>query len=127
MNENETEDRFAQRVAGMLRADAADVPAGTAAQLARSRRLALEAAGAARHAPLRWLAPVGTVAAAVLIGLLLTGRDSRQAGIEADGASLAMSDMELFIDADAWELAQEGDLEFIEWAAEIARQEGAGG
>jgi hypothetical protein len=35
--------------------------------------------------------------------------------------------MDLLADADGFDLAQETDLEFIEWAAAMGEQDGAGG
>lgn len=121
-----TQDAFEQRVSGLLRTSASDLDATTSAQLARARRAALQAAGKRTWPGLRYLVPAGAMAAALLLSVILIGRQHTH-GVIPEAATLTTLDIELFSDAEAWELAQEPDLEFIEWAAASARIEGAGG
>jgi hypothetical protein len=65
------------------------------------------------------------VAGAALAALLLVNRGTTPEINESMPA--ALYDLELLADADALELSQESDLEFIEWAAAMAELEGAGG
>ena len=44
-----------------------------------------------------------------------------------DNAGTALLDLSVLADADALELGEETDLEFIEWAAAMARQDAVGG
>lgn len=121
-----TQDAFEQRVTGLLRASASELDAATSAQLARARRTALQATGARTWPGLRYLVPAGAMAAALLLAVILIARQQTP-GVIRDAGTLTTLDIELFSDAEAWELAQEPDLEFIEWAAASARAEGAGG
>jgi hypothetical protein len=75
---------------------------------------------------LRHLAPAGAVAGAALVALLLVERNGAPIEVN-DGVPAALYDLELLADADAFELSQESDLEFIEWAAAMSELEGAGG
>lgn len=128
-----TEDRdqledFGRRTGTALRDHAEDADAATRSRLARARAQALDAAARPRRwLTLRHLAPAGAVAGAALVALLLVvGRDTVPDAL-ADPAAQALFDLELLADADALDLAEEGDLEFIEWAAAMAELEGAGG
>lgn len=125
MNDANGQDGFERRAAQLLRAEADVVDAGTRARLARARQQAI----AASHRPpvLRYLAPAGVMAAALLAIVLFVGRGGAPDPRRNDAGALVAQELDLFTDPDAWELAQEPDLEFIEWAAAIARQEGAGG
>jgi hypothetical protein len=120
-------ERFAQRAGEVLRASAENVDAAARSRLAQARAAAVERAAAPRQwLSLRYLAPAGALASAALVALLLVtpGRtpDEVNASVPA-----ALQDLELLADADAWELSQEADLEFIEWAAAMAEMEGTGG
>jgi hypothetical protein len=66
------------------------------------------------------------VAAAVLATALILG-PGRQATPVNDATTSALYDMDLLADADAFEIAQESDLDFIEWAAAQGDLDGAGG
>jgi len=51
---------------------------------------------------------------------------SRGANSVSDPAASALYDLELLADAESFELSQESDLEFIEWAASMGEQGKAG-
>lgn len=121
-------EEFGRRAGTALREHAEDSDAAKRSRLARARAQALDAATRPRQwLTLRHLAPVGAVAAAALVALLLVaGRGTAPDGL-GDPAAQALFDLELLADADALDLAEEGDLEFIEWAAAMAELEGAGG
>lgn len=127
MSDDNKLEEFGRRAGELLRASAEDMDAATRSRLARARAAALEQATQPRRwLTLRHLAPAGAVAGAALVALLLFQQGNGPAGaIEAVPA--ALYDLELLADADAWELSQEADLEFIEWAAAMAELEGAGG
>jgi hypothetical protein len=122
---NETEQQGFERRAGELLRDSADsLDAATRSRLTQARHAALENISA-RPAwlDIRVLAPGGAVAAAAVVAVVLwTGGMPRPAG-EAGGP---FDDIELLADADAYELSQESDLEFIEWAAAMGEQDVAG-
>lgn len=122
---DDASDEFAARAAKALRASADDLDGATRARLGHARRAALDAAGRPGWLEFRYLAPAGAMAAAVLATVLFIG-GGQPAGVN-DGTAAALYDLELLADADAFELSQETDLEFIEWAAAIAELEGAGG
>jgi hypothetical protein len=108
---------FERRAAALLRDSAENLDGATRARLTRARVAALEpASGARAWLHFRYLAPAGAMAAAVLATVLVLG-PGRQAGPVNDAPSSALYDMDLLADADAFEIAQEADLEFIEWAA----------
>lgn len=124
MSNDHGQSQFERRAGELLRAGADELDGATRAKLARARRAALEAAGPRGWLHFRYLAPAGAMAAALLVTVLLVGRGE---GPVNDAAPGALYDMELLADSEGLDLAEESDLEFIEWAAEIARQEGAGG
>jgi hypothetical protein len=120
-------DAFGRRAGGMLRASAEELDGATRSRLAQARAAALAQAGRPRQwFTLRQLAPAGALAGAVLVALLLVDRSGPPGDVN-DALPAALYDLELLADADAWELSQEADLEFIEWAAAMAELEGAGG
>ena len=57
--------------------------------------------------------------------MLYLGRPDAPGGVN-EAAGNALYDLELLADADAFELTQETDLEFIEWAAAMGEQDQAG-
>lgn len=118
-------EEFGRRAGELLRASADDMDAATRSRLARARAAAIgQAAQPRRWLTLRHLAPAGAVAGAALVALVLFRQGP---GGAIDTVPAALYDLELLADADAWELSQEADLEFIEWAAAMAELEGAGG
>jgi hypothetical protein len=126
MNMNNEPDEFERRTAELLRASADDLDGNTRARLARARATALEPAPRERNwLDLRYLAPAGASAVAVLATVLVLSHGKPDALVnEAYGA--ALYDMELLADADALDIAEEADLDFIEWAAAQGEQ-GSGG
>jgi hypothetical protein len=70
----------------------------------------------------RVLAPGGAVAAAAVVAVLLWSG----AGQRATGDAGALDDIELLADSDAYEISQESDLDFIEWAAAMGEKDVAG-
>jgi hypothetical protein len=120
-------EEFGQRAGERLRASAEAMDAATRSRLARARAAAIgQAAQPRRWLTLRHLAPAGAVAGAALIALVLFQQGNGPGGA-IDTVPAALYDLELLADADAWELSQEADLEFIEWAAAMAELEGTGG
>ncbi|MEO6366433.1 MAG: hypothetical protein ABIP38_00440, partial [Steroidobacteraceae bacterium] len=61
-------------------------------------------------------APAGAMAAALLVSVLFLARQDNPNPVN-DSTGGALYDLELLADTDAYELTQETDLEFIEWAA----------
>jgi hypothetical protein len=126
-DENRKLEEFGSRAGDLLRASADDMDAATRSRLARARAAAIgQAAQPRRWLTLRHLAPAGAVAAAALVALVLFQQGNGPDGA-IDATPSTLYDLELLADADAWELSQEADLEFIEWAAAMAELEGAGG
>ena len=115
-----------QRARSLLRDRVHNLDGATRSHLAQARSAAI----AQRDArpgwfTFRYLAPAaGVVATAALVTVLITGRQD-VSGVN-DPADSALYDLELLADADAFELSQETDLEFIEWAASMGEQGQAG-
>jgi hypothetical protein len=127
MNTSNEHSEFERRTAALLRDSAENLDGATRARLTRARATALEPVARARTwLDLRYLAPAGAMAAAVLATVLMLG-PGRQAAPVNDAPVSALYDMDLLADADAFEIAQEADLDFIEWAAAQGEQDGAGG
>jgi hypothetical protein len=125
--DNDRLEEFGRRAGELLRASAEDLDGATRSRLARARATALEAGTRPRRwLTLRHLAPAGALAGAALLAVLLVDRGNAPVDVN-EAFPAALYDLELFADADAWELSQEADLEFIEWAAAMAELEGAGG
>jgi hypothetical protein len=121
-------EELGQRAGELLRTSADELDGATRSRLARARAAALQQHTRPRRWPiLRQLAPVGAVAAAALVAVLLTSPDAAPPAEVNLATTAALYDLELLADADAWELSQEADLEFIEWAAAMTELEGAGG
>lgn len=127
MNTDNESGEFERRAAALLRDSAEQLDGATRARLTRARATALEPASRARSwLDFRYLAPAGAMAAAVLATVLMVGT-GRQAAPVNEATQSALYDMDLLADADAFEIAQEADLEFIEWAAAQGEADGAGG
>jgi hypothetical protein len=127
MNTSNEPDEFEQRAARLLRARADGLDGTTRARLAQARAAALEPAARTRGwLDFRYLAPAGAMAAAVLATVLFVGHGKPDAAVN-DGAGAALYDLDLLADADALDIAQEADLDFIEWAAAQGERDGAGG
>jgi hypothetical protein len=127
MNTHDEHGEFERRAAELLRTAADGLDGATRSRLARARAAALEP-GARRRGWLefRYLAPVGAVAGAALAAVLLFGPGKPAAPVN-DGTVAAFYDMDLLADAEAFDIAQESDLGFIEWAAAQGEQDESGG
>lgn len=114
---------FERRAAELLRESADSLDAATRSKLTRARHAALENISV-RPAwlDLRVLAPGGAVAAAAVLAVLLW----HNPGVRPAGETGAMDDIDLLADADAYEISQESDLDFIEWAAAMGEKDVAG-
>jgi hypothetical protein len=116
---------FEQRAQSLLQDSVRNIDGATLSRLAQARAAALSQRDARpRWFSFRYLAPAGALAAFILVTALLTPR------LPAPGvngpADDALYDLELLADADDFELSQEPDLEFIEWAATMGEQGKAG-
>jgi hypothetical protein len=121
-NDNETE--FERRTQALLRDSVDQVDAATRSRLTQARNQALATRQQRSWLDFRYLAPAGAMAAALLMSVLYIGGPDSPGVNEAAGS--ALDDLELLADADAYELTQETDLEFIEWAAAMGEQDQAG-
>lgn len=127
MSKHDGQDEFARRAGTLLRAGSEQLDEATRSALSQARAEALEAAGRPRP----WLnpgylVPAGAMASAALIAVLLYTLVSAPPPVNRN-AGAAFYDMELLADADALDVGEETDLEFIEWAAAISAQDEAGG
>jgi hypothetical protein len=124
MSNEQDKTRFEQRAAELLRESADSLDAATRSKLTQARHAALENISA-RPAwrDLRFLAPGGAVAAAAVVAMLLWSGAVHWPARETGGA---FDDIELLADADAYDISQETDLDFIEWAAAMGEQDVAG-
>ena len=122
MSNEERDSAFERRARELLHDSVERVDAATRSRLTRARHAAL--AGAARPAwlHLRVLAPGGAVAAVALLAVLLWDGSHHPA---TDSGS-ALDDLELLADSDGYELSQEPDLDFIEWAAAMGEKDPVG-
>ena len=112
---------FEQRARTLLRDSAQNLDGGTRARLTQARAAAIaQRETRSGWFNFRYLAPAGALTAAVLVAMLLVDRQEGP-GVNAPAGS-ALYDLELLADADAFELSQETDLEFIEWAASMGEQ-----
>lgn len=125
MNQDDEPSPFEQRARTLLRDSAQSLDGATRSRLAQARAAAMSQRDARPGwFSVRHLAPAGALAAAVLVTVLITGRQDSP-GVN-DPSGNALYDLELLADADAFELSQETDLEFIEWAASMGEQGKAG-
>ncbi len=116
-----------------------DESAGTASghvrsRLTRARYAALEEAARTRTSfwrqfltSSRGFLPAGTVAAAVLVAMLLLSDRIARTPVPAHDQPSTFEEIELLADAEVLELLQEADGEFYEWAAEQSEAEGSSG
>lgn len=127
MNTDNESSEFERRAAALLRASADGLDGATRARLTRARNAALEPAVRRRAwLEFRYLAPAGAMAAAVLASVLILGQGKPVVPVN-EGTGSALYDMDLLADADAFDIAQESDLDFIEWAAAQGELDGTGG
>jgi hypothetical protein len=125
MNQNDELSPFEQRARALLRDSVQRLDGATRSRLAQARARAMSQHDARPGwLNFRYLAPAGAMAAAVLVAMLFTGLKDAPGVNEPTGN--ALYDLELLADADAFELSQETDLEFIEWAASMGEQGQAG-
>ena len=121
-NEHETD--FERRAAALLRDSAETLDGATRSKLTQARHAAVARIGSRPlWLDLRVLAPGGAVAAAAVVALVLWNGAGPRTGGEAGGA---FDDIELLADADAYEISEDSDLEFIEWAAAMGESDTAG-
>jgi hypothetical protein len=121
MNENEATP-FELRTRALLRDSVLEVDGATRSRLAQARAAALATRETRRSwFDFRHLAPAGAMAAAVLMTVLFVAREDAPTPVN-ESAGSALYDLELLADADAYELTQETDLDFIEWAAAMGEQ-----
>jgi|SRR6185369_6919183 len=116
---------FERRARELLRESVDHLDAATRSRLTQARHAAL--AARSRTQPkwldLRVLAPGGAVAAVALVAVLLWGGSSHHPANDSGGE---MDDLELLTDSDGYELSQEPDLDFIEWAAAMGETDPVG-
>ena len=121
------QDNFETRSRALLRTSADGLDAGARSRLSQARAAAVEAAGQPRGLnSFRFLAPAGAIAAALVMTVVFFGRPGTQPQVNGEPTA-AFYDLELLADADAFELSQEADLDFIEWAVLMGEQDTSGG
>lgn len=132
-DEHRTEE-FERRLKALLEEDATRVDPHVRSRLARARFAAVEQAGRtssgfwhvlARSS--RAVAPAGAVAAGLLVTLLFFADREPEPRVQLAETPAAFEDLELLADAEAFELLEEWDAGFYEWAASEARDAGASG
>jgi hypothetical protein len=125
MNEEKEPSPFEQRARSLLHDSVRNLDGSVRSQLAQARAAAVsQRSTRSGWFRFHYLAPAGAVAAAVLVTVLITG--NKDSAVVNDPSGNALYDLELLADADAFELSQEADLEFIEWAASMGEQGKAG-
>jgi hypothetical protein len=124
MNNDNQLSPFEQRARQVLRESVDNLDGATRSRLAQARAAALAQRDTRSWFDLRFLAPAGAVAATLLVAVIFVGRQDATNVNPAAGS--ALYDLEMLADADAFDLAQETDLEFIEWAAAMGEQGQAG-
>ncbi len=118
---------FEQRTRQLLQESVDGLDAATRSKLTQARHAALEAATNRRRIPgLGFWAPAGVLASAVLATVLVLAPGQRASDSVNVASGETFEDLELLADAEALELAQEDDLEFLEWAAIVAADESMG-
>ncbi len=127
---NNEHDEFEKRAGELLRNRVADIDGATRSRLAQARAAAVEAAAkpSGNWLDFRHLAPAAALASAAVLTVLFVvdGNKPLPVNETTTAALYDLGDMDLLADADGFDLAQETDLEFIEWAAAMGEQ-GAGG
>ena len=114
MSKDNDPTEFERRASALLRDSADGLDGATRSRLTQARHAALSQLGQGSGWRSAWLiVPGGAAAAAVLMALLLWNGNAALPG----GSGSTLDDMELLADAEGYELSQEPDLDFIEWAA----------
>ena len=116
---------FERRARELLLESVDHLDAATRSRLTQARHAALAARSRtlAKWLDLRVLAPSGAVAAVALVAVLLWGGPAHHPVNDSSGE---MDDLELLTDSDGYELSQEPDLDFIEWAAAMGETDPVG-
>jgi hypothetical protein len=115
-NDNELTE-FERRTRAVLRESVDNLNAATLSRLTQARHAALDQRTRRKSwLDFRHLAPAGAVAAVALVAVLFVGQHGKLPHVNESGGG-ALYDMELLADADAYELTQESDQDFVEWAA----------
>ena len=105
---------FERRASAVLRDGTDGLDGATRSRLTQARHAALSQLGhESGWRNLRLILPGGAAAAAVLMALLWNFNGTVMPG----GSGATLEDMDLLADAEGYELSQEPDLDFIEWAA----------
>jgi negative regulator of sigma E activity len=117
MNDETTE--FEKRTRAALVASADNLDGATRSRLTQARHAALSLTEP-RSTWLAWpqLVPAGAAAVAVLALILYVRQSDVQRDVNQDAGS-TLSDIDLLADSDAYDISQESDLEFMEWAAAV--------
>lgn len=125
---------FERRARALLDDSAANVSGHVRSRLTRARYAAIEEAARTRSSFWRQFAtssrgflPAGTVAAGVLVAMLLLADRVGRTPAPGDLQRSTFEEIELLADAEVLELIQEADGEFYEWAAEQSDVDGSSG
>ena len=122
---------FEQHARGVLDESVTRVSARVRSRLNQARHAALAEIEQPHRARAFWrvpalMAPIGGVAAAALVGLMLF-HQSREHGLAANvGGQAGYEDIELLSDNDGLDLLENGDGSFYEWAATQGEEGDAG-
>jgi hypothetical protein len=119
MNADEQLEEFEKRARALLEESVTRIDARIRSRLNQARHAALGELETPRRAPwwrLFGLAPAAGVAAAVLVAVVLWGSRPGQMTPVAENASSAVEDLDLVADGETFDLIQQGDGGFYEWA-----------
>lgn len=112
----QTEHDFENRLRALYRRTADEVDTAAAARLRETRRRALEAAQRPRL--VRWLMPMGAVAAGLLAVVVIWPSTSRHTGPARTGTSMSTADSSLPPDPEGADPAMYQNLDFYAWLAD---------
>lgn len=127
MSEREDTAAFENRTREMLDESTTRVDARIRSRLNQARHAALAEASRAREGAWRNLGLVpagGAVAAAILVALVLWGERPQQTLPVNEGPQAAFDDLELLADDEVFDLMEQGDGSFYEWAVSQIELEG---
>jgi hypothetical protein len=135
MNGDQGDDSsFERRVRTLLDDSVGGVSGHVRSRLTRARYAAVEEAARTRTSfwrqfltSSRGFLPAGTIAAAVLVAMLLLSDRLGRTPAPGQQQPSTFEEIELLADAEVLELIQEADGEFYEWAAEESDLEGSSG
>jgi negative regulator of sigma E activity len=119
MSADEQLEEFEKRTRALLEQSVTHVDARIRSRLNQARHAALSQLEKPQRAP--WwrvfgVAPAAGVAAAVLVAVVLWGPRPGQMTPATEGASSAVEDLDLVADGETFDLIQQGDGGFYEWA-----------